>query len=142
MVYYVDRRTSTCRQTTNCRHSLCKKKHVDIKSPANTSIFVDMKIYCRQEKKMSMTRFRSEFGPLEASRGQTKQTMNYGRNQSCVWQVGAGWKRPTDPEVINHDNITQGRPENTHSRSSGPLEASGGLWSQNQTVNSRNKSCV
>ena len=27
-----------------------KKKHVDIKSPADTSIFVDMKIYCRQEK--------------------------------------------------------------------------------------------
>ena len=26
---------------------------------------------------------------------------------------------------MNHDNITQGRPENTHLRSSGPLEASG-----------------
>ena len=54
------------------------------------------------------------------------QTDN-GRNQSCVWQVGAGWKRPTGPEVMNHDNITQGRRENTHLGSSGPLEASGGL---------------
>ena len=54
------------------------------------------------------------------------QTDN-GGNQSCVWQVGAGWKRPTGPEVMNHDSITQGRPKNTHLRSSGPLEASGGL---------------
>ena len=35
-------------------------------------------------------------------------------------------KRPTCPEVINHDNITLGHPKNTYLGSSGPLEASRG----------------
>ena len=57
--------------------------------------------------------------PLEAKADRS-------RSQSCVWHIGAGWKRPTGPEVMNYDNITLGRPENTHLGSSGPLEASGG----------------
>ena len=52
------------------------------------------------------------FGPLEASSGQTKT--DNGRNQSCVWHVGAGWKRPTGPEVMNHDNITVGTTSRKH----------------------------
>ena len=51
------------------------------------------------------------------------QTDN-GRNRSCLWHTGAGWKRPTAPEVISHDNIAVGHPENTHLGSFGPLGAS------------------
>ena len=58
--------------------------------------------------------FGGSFGLIWASGGLSRQNQtDNGRNQSCVWQVGAGWKRPTGPEVMNHDNITQGRPKNS-----------------------------
>ena len=40
--------------------------------------------------------------PLEASRGQTKQTLV---GSKAVHGIGAGWKRTTGPEAINHDRI-------------------------------------
>ena len=39
------------------------------------------------------------YRPLEAD-----QTDN-GGSESYVWHIGAGWKRPTGPGVINHDDI-------------------------------------
>ena len=39
--------------------------------------------------------------------------------------IGAGWKRPTAPEVISHDNITLGT---SRKHSFGPIWASWGLW--------------
>ena len=71
------------------------------------------------------------FGVIWASGGRQRpnQTDN-GRNNSCIWHVEAGWKRSTGLEVINHDNITLGHPENTDSETFGPLEASGGQTKQ------------
>ena len=78
------------------------------------------------------------FGHMGPSGGlkRPNQTDN-SRNQSCVWHIGADWKRPTGPEVMNHDNITQGRPDLTHLDSSGGLEASRGQTSH--TIQNFNK---
>ena len=70
------------------------------------------------------------YGLIWASEGLSRpqrpnQTDNR-KNESCVWHVGAGWKRPTSPEVIYRDNINLETSENTDSGSSGPLEASRG----------------
>ena len=52
---------------------------------------------------------RGSFGPLEASQGlqRPNQTDN-GRNESCLWHIGVGWKRPTCPGGIDHEQITLG----------------------------------
>ena len=70
-------------------------------------------------------------GPPEASRGQTKQTV-VGIKVIYGTFIGAGWKRPTCPEVIHHDNIVWRHPENTDSASSGPLEVSRGQTKQTE----------
>ena len=69
----------------------------------------------------------SLLGALEASRGHTKQTIG---ETKAGYGVGAGWKHPTCPEVINHDGITLRHPENTDWGSYGPLPASRGQTKQ------------
>ena len=68
------------------------------------------------------------FGPLGASGGlQSPNQTDNGKLKSCVWHIGAGWKHPTGPEAVNHDDITLGTSQNTDSGSYEPLEVPGGL---------------
>ena len=50
-------------------------------------------------------------GHMEASQGlQRPNQIDNGRNEGCVWHIGAGWKHSTCIEVIDHNNITLGTP--------------------------------
>ena len=73
---------------------------------------------------------RSLLEPLEASRGLIKQAVV---GSKAEWHIGAGWKHPTRPEVIYHDDIALGTSRKHWFEF---IWASGGLWGPAQTENS------